>query len=188
MNKKFRSGNLLNENLGLVIRELRINKDMTLNELSNLTNLSISYLSLLERGKSNPTISNINRICNALNITMSHLFTNVATNDDIIVKKENRKMLFHSNTDVTYEALTNNKPLSGICMIVRNNNLNISNPHNVDEFGYLISGSLIINICGTDYTINPGDSIYIPANSHHSFQKISAEESISIWTYAPNKQ
>lgn len=177
---------MINENLGLAIRELRTSKGITLKELSDLTNLSISYLSLLETGKSNPTISNINKICNALNITISHLFTNVNTNDDLLVKKENRKILFHSNTDVTYEALTNNKALSGICMIVKNNNLNISNPHNVDEFGYMISGSLVIIISGREYTLNPGDSIYIPANSHHSFQKISSEESISIWTYAPN--
>lgn len=177
---------MVNENLGLAVREFRSKKGMTLKELSDLTDLSISYLSLLERGQCNPTISNINRVCNALNITISHLFTNVSTSEDLVVKKETRKIIFRSNTDVTYEALTNNKPLSGICMIVKNNDLNISDPHKVDEFGYLVSGSLIINISGKEYTVNPGDSIYIPANSHHSFKKISTEESISIWTYAPS--
>jgi len=176
---------LINENLGKTVRDLRTKKNMTLKELGEQTDLSISYLSLLERGQCNPTISNINRICNALNITMANLLTDVCKDGELVVKKENRKILFRSRSSVIYESLTNGKPLSGICMTVQDDNLNISDPHNVDEVGYMISGSLIINVNGNDYTINSGDSIYIPANSHHSFRKISKEDSVSIWTYAP---
>jgi hypothetical protein len=50
----------------------------------------------------------------------------MSTNEELVVKKENRKILFRSSTGVTYESLTNNKSLSGICMIVKNNNLNVS--------------------------------------------------------------
>ena len=50
---------------------------MTLKELAELTQLSVGYLSILERGLSNPTIANLHKICNALNITMANLLSNI---------------------------------------------------------------------------------------------------------------
>ena len=87
---------------------------MTLKELSDRCGLSISYLSLLERGQSNPTISNLHKICNALNITMANLLIGINTNEDLVVKEEDRKIIFESHSGVTYQSLTNGKPLSAI--------------------------------------------------------------------------
>lgn len=54
---------------GEVIRELRIQKNMSLDELSNITNVSKSYLYRLEQNqRNNPTIYVINRLSNALEL------------------------------------------------------------------------------------------------------------------------
>lgn len=54
---------------GEVIRELRIQKNMSLDELSNITNVSKSYLYRLEQNqRNNPTIFVINRLSNALEL------------------------------------------------------------------------------------------------------------------------
>ncbi len=43
-------------------------------ELAFLAEISVSYLSLIERGKRDPNLSTLERIANALNISLSTLF------------------------------------------------------------------------------------------------------------------
>ncbi len=55
-------------NLGKAIRLCRTQKDIKQGELAELANLSVSYISLVERGKRSPNISTIQNIASALNI------------------------------------------------------------------------------------------------------------------------
>lgn len=176
------------DNLGLAIRELRVRKKITLQELSDSTCLSISYLSLLERGQCNPTLSNVQKICDSLNITMANLLANLEDESEPILKKEDRKVLFKSNPGVTYESLTCKKPLSALLMTVHDNSLSISDTHNVDEFGYMITGSLVLKINHKEYILEPGDTVYVPANTDHSLHKLNDEDSVSLWVYGLKKK
>jgi transcriptional regulator with XRE-family HTH domain len=60
-------------NLGKAIRLCRIQKDMSLEDLSDKANISISYLSLLERGKRDPNFSKLQSIAFGLDIPVSIL-------------------------------------------------------------------------------------------------------------------
>ena len=58
-----------------VIKKLRQNKNISLNELCQLTNLSKSYLSELENNKlDNCSTQSLEQIANALNINIKDLF------------------------------------------------------------------------------------------------------------------
>lgn len=60
-------------NIGKAIRLCRNQKDMSLEALSSKAGISVSYLSLLERGKRDPNISILERISSGLNIPVSIL-------------------------------------------------------------------------------------------------------------------
>ena len=75
-----------------------------------------------------------------------------------------------------------NRHLKGMAMFVTDSNLHISESHIADELGYIVKGILELNLEGVIYTLHQGDSTYIPANTKHSFKKLSEEDSISIWT------
>ena len=60
-------------NLGKAIRLCRTQKDMSLDTLSGKANISISYLSLLERGKRDPNFSTLQSIALALDVPVSIL-------------------------------------------------------------------------------------------------------------------
>ena len=53
------------------VRELRAAKEMTLQELSIGTKLSVGYLSQVERGLSVPSVSALQTIAKALDVTVS---------------------------------------------------------------------------------------------------------------------
>lgn len=67
----------LRENLGAAIRERRKNLGFTLSVMSERTGVSLGYLSQIELGKNSASIETLYRICLALGIKMSELFTSV---------------------------------------------------------------------------------------------------------------
>lgn len=67
----------LRENLGAAIRERRKNLGYTLSVMSERTGVSLGYLSQIELGKNSASIETLYRICLALGIKMSELFTSV---------------------------------------------------------------------------------------------------------------
>ena len=76
-------------NLGLAIKELRLQKGITRNSLAFKASISMRYLAQIESGKGNPTITILKNIAYALNITVKDLLFSKRNNTkaDIIKNK-----------------------------------------------------------------------------------------------------
>ena len=59
--------------IGNTIRQLRSHRELTLKELAEETDLSLSYLSLIERNKRDPSLSNLAKIAKAFDLPPSIL-------------------------------------------------------------------------------------------------------------------
>lgn len=70
----------LRESLGGAIRDRRKSLGFTLSNVSERTGVSLGYLSQIELGKNSASIETLYRICLALGIKMSELFTSVQRN------------------------------------------------------------------------------------------------------------
>lgn len=168
--------------IGELIKQIRKDQKLTLQDLSEASGLSVSYLSILERGGNSPTIASLQRICQALNITFNELLLSL---DDhkVFIKKKDRRVIFDENDGVLYEAVTEgDRHIKSICMTVFDTLDHPSDKHIADEFGFVVSGSMTLTVEGIPYEMEPGDSLYICANSLHSFRKTSPEPCISIWS------
>lgn len=64
----------LNMKIGMKVRELRGENRLTLKQLAERTNLSVSLISQIERAESAASISTLNKIVTALNIKLKVLF------------------------------------------------------------------------------------------------------------------
>ncbi|MCD6436160.1 MAG: helix-turn-helix transcriptional regulator [Clostridiales bacterium] len=69
------------------IRKIRKSKGITLKKLSEKTELSISFLSQIERGISSMTITSLKKISDALGVTMQELLS-IEDNQHFTQKKE----------------------------------------------------------------------------------------------------
>ena len=63
--------------LGQRIRELRKQKNETLKETSRGTQLSVSYLSDIERGRTNPSLHTLETLANHFGVTVTDMITGV---------------------------------------------------------------------------------------------------------------
>ncbi|MEG2928348.1 MAG: helix-turn-helix domain-containing protein [Oscillospiraceae bacterium] len=173
----------MDEQIGKLIKQVRKNKKITLNDLAGKSGLSVSYISTVERGVNSPTIANLQKICRCLNITFNELISS-AEAEMIVVTTGQREALFNSENDVKYEAITvGNRNMKAVAMTILDNEEHDSYEHIQDEFGYIAKGSLLFTIDNTTYLLNEGDTIYVKANSPHSFKNNSAGECLSIWVY-----
>ncbi|MDP5143660.1 helix-turn-helix transcriptional regulator [Rheinheimera baltica] len=59
---------------GLRVKQLRLARNISQEELGALSNLDRTYISGIERGKRNVGLKNILQIANALNVSVSELF------------------------------------------------------------------------------------------------------------------
>lgn len=63
--------------LGLVIKEKRLQRKLTQDELANNIGMDRAHLSLLETGKKQPTLSTIFNVCDELGENVSEIFVEV---------------------------------------------------------------------------------------------------------------
>ena len=74
---------------GKRVREIRRRRDMTQERLAELSGLSIQYIGEIERGKRNPSLTSIETLASALDMSVADLFDLEAfqvTNDEMKTK------------------------------------------------------------------------------------------------------
>lgn len=176
--------------IGDRIRSYRKEKGLTLAEVAEKTNLSIGYLSNLERGTSSPTLENIQKICEILNISLMKLLEEDKLNKHII-RKDERQVIFEQSKNknkVRYESIRfGSNLLDGLIIITHPHSVFDKKwRHNYDEIGLVIEGELTILIDEEEYVLQKGDSFYIPAQTEHGLKNLSDNICESYWVKQTN--
>ena len=60
--------------LGNNLKKIRIGKDITQSDLADVLSVDKSFVSNIENGKNNPTLSTISSLAKALGVTVDELF------------------------------------------------------------------------------------------------------------------
>ena len=76
-------------NLGKAIKLCRVQCELSQVELANHSGLTVSYISLLENNKRDPSFSTIQEIANTLNITVSGLMRIAEKENPLYEEKAN---------------------------------------------------------------------------------------------------
>jgi len=74
--------------LGQKLRELRHQKGYKLNEVAEGADLSISFISLIERDKASISVENLNKLANFYNVRLFQIFQDIEEEDAHIVRAE----------------------------------------------------------------------------------------------------
>ena len=164
------------ENLGISIKNLRKNKKMTLKELSEKTDLSISFLSQLERGKSSATLNSLKKISLALDVSPSLFFNNTVDDND------QKKLVFErmAETPFFYKDLSGDmkqlafSPLLVVMKPGQNEGSLFS--HKGQEFLYVLEGQLTVQIEESIEVLNPNESKMFDSNRLHYWYNYTDED------------
>src|SRR5512146_3227109 len=99
--------------IGQKIKERRIEQDLSLRDLGEMTGLTASFLSQIENGLTEPSISSLQKIATALKVPMFTFLNGWQTEQ--VVRRESRKKLSFPEPHLEYELLTSdlNRQMSG---------------------------------------------------------------------------
>lgn len=176
-------------NLGEKLKYYRKLRGLTIRDLADKSNLSIGFISNLERDINSPSISNLQQLCRILDINLVELIQPL-DEKTFITKKDNRKEIFtNDNNNIIYELLTpTSQNLNCICITLKGNSNygKTSWGHNHDEIGLVTKGSLELELDGNIHILNEGDLVYIDKLTPHKYSNTSDEECISYWFSSEN--
>ena len=171
-------------NLGEKIKFYRKDKGLTLKELSQITGLSVGFISNIERNQNSPSVSNLQQICTALNVNLMEIIQDGSEKTPVLRKQE-RKEIFSSKSEQTkFELLTKGTHnLNGIAITIDGNSdySDLSWGHDYDEIGVVVRGSLEIELEDKVYVLEEGDSIYLEKFTPHRYRNPLDDKNVTFW-------
>ncbi len=177
-------------NLGNDIRALRKSRSITLQQLAEQLGRSVGFISQLERGISEPSISDLRNIAGIFEVPISLFFGQTEGDPEergYVVRSGNRRKLGGKDADLIEELLS--PDLGGSFEIIRSEFAAGATRKEVivrdtEEAGYLISGDLDLEIDGRWFELHPGDSFRFTALPMR-WRNRGDEAAIVIWVITP---
>lgn len=154
--------------LGERIRQLRIEKGMTIETLAERAGISVGLLSQLERGIGNPTFVTIAELAKALGVSGGYFFDLIERNADPVVRKDARKQIRNArgtlfdlltpDTGGSFEVLLEELQPGAVDSSPYKGNTE-PYTHAGEELVYVLSGQYRFYYGEHTYDLNEGDAI-----------------------------
>jgi transcriptional regulator with XRE-family HTH domain len=171
--------------IGNRIRLLRSQRNLTLQALAEKTGLSSSMLSLVERGKTSPSIGTLVAISSALGAHMSDLFDNRAgKRREPVIRVEDQPVYITAESVKRRIVRTDDE--RGIELVFNEYEPGTGSGsglvhHSGHEYGVVLEGTLTVEVDGAEYELDPGDSISYSSQLPHRIQNNGRNHVTAVW-------
>ena len=160
--------------VGLRVRELREQRDLSLRALAEMCNVSPNTVSLIERGLSSPSVDTLQRLAGGLGVPIVAFFeTGDAQARLILTKPANRTQ--SSAPGMTIEHLGAglvDYALASFLITMEPDTSTHTSPikHSGAEWVYCLEGLVEYEVEGQDYSLTPGDNLLFDASLPHRWR------------------
>jgi transcriptional regulator with XRE-family HTH domain len=171
---------VIEESLGGSLRALREQHRVSLRALAAETGFSPSFLSQIESGQCSPSISSMEKIANALGVTLGQFFRVAESPKASIIRLNDRPHLALEWSRAELEALAflgDGSQFQAVMVNLDAGGLSgkHSSPSINHEFAFVHQGQAILTLQETDQFLQKGDSVTIPAGVNRRWRNESAE-------------
>jgi transcriptional regulator with XRE-family HTH domain len=164
-------------NLGARFRALRTARGLSLGDVAEATDISTSFLSLFETGKSDITFGRLARLIAFFGVNISELLPDPDPSDTVVVHKRARRRLQSSSEHATIEILTHattNKMLPVVVVLEPGGVAHeTSTPIGGELFLFMLRGELEIDDhSGESIRLALGDAAYLRTDRQRTFRTV----------------
>ena len=175
--------------VGRRIRLLRRQHGLSLKSLAQHSGLNINTLSMIENGKSSPSVGTLQQLAQALAVPLSSFFETTMLQKQVVhLRADQRPGTFFNKTRIESlgQGLTGNvvqpfivylKPEAGSGQQAV--------LHTGFEFVFCLFGEIIYRIDEKDYTLTNGDSLLFESHLPHRWQNKSTQEAAFLLIFYP---
>ena len=174
MNKKITKNSIFDSNaFGARLKAYRLKRGFSMRGLASRAGVTASFISMVESGKTSPTIITLQKILEALKVPVAEFFSDESTgtfSENIVFKHKDMKLLEDNNLRWLFAY----PPDPDIKMVISyeeylpKTRISEFEWHNNDMGGYVLSGELTIDIPERGvFKVSKGDAFYIKAETKH---------------------
>jgi len=169
--------------IGVRIRELRRQRKLTLQDVAVATGLSVSMLSLVERGRTSPSIGTLVSVADALGVHMGDLFGPPEAAQTPPVVRRGEQPTFATSEGVTRRLLLSDEAIELAENTYQPGTSSGSRAthHSGHEYGIVLEGGLAVELEGRVHELAPGDAISFPSRADHRFSNPGDGVTRTIW-------
>lgn len=179
----------MEEDIYKKIQAIRKQKKLTLNNISEKTGFSISFLSQMERGISPITITSLKKIASALDIQIKDLFIEHDIAEEFIRKDSDIQLQGLQRNYEHFSVLSGrfmNRKMDVFQLVMKPHFTDFETTcHDGEEFYYVLKGCGIFIIEGKEHCIREGETIHFPSNKRHQVQNREDTELIMLIVLTP---
>ena len=172
--------------LGSKIKQMRNQKGLTQEELADRCELTKGYISQLENNLNSPSIATLTDILAALGSNLSEFFQEEKEEKVVFSKEE----FIEKDTDgVLFKWLIPNaqknmmEPV--IVELLENASTTGDIPHEGEEFGYVLQGTIALQLGKKQFTCKKGEAFYYSAGIPHSILNKGKGTAKFLWISTP---
>jgi len=175
-------------NIGEKIKFLRQAAALTQEELADRCELSKGFISQLERNMTSPSIATLRDILESLGTSLPEFFQEPADEKVVFTRED-------------YAVKSDGESGNELCWLVSNAQKNEmepilvtllpggstypDNPHEGEEFGYVLEGSVVIQLGSRKLKARKGESFLIKPNVPHSLLNPGGRPARVLWVSSP---
>lgn len=169
----------LNAIIAANLKRLRQERNLSLGQLAELSDVSKVMLSQIEKGDSNPTINMIWKIANGLKVPYTTLIDQREEEAETIEKS---KRQLQTDLEGHYRIYTyyNNSPTRNFEMFIieldpGTEHRAVGHSERATEYLLVLEGSLVLQTQDKTYTLNPEDAICFQSSTEHTYKNNSTQ-------------
>ncbi len=172
--------------LGEKIKRLRHACNLTQGELADRCELTKGYISQIENDLTSPSIATLVDILAALGSSLKDFFSE---DEDEKIVYTDEEYIEKQDGDVTVNWLIPNAQKN----MMEPTKINLAPgaktqedvPHEGEEFGYVISGEIVLCLGKNKFICKKGNSFYYKADKPHFITNQKKTEAVFIWVSTP---
>ncbi|TCP27836.1 XRE family transcriptional regulator [Scopulibacillus darangshiensis] len=163
------------------MRQARLNKELTQQELSDKCGFTKSLLSKIENGHISVALATLSKIAENLDLPLSW-FLEEKEEKNLVIVPSNKRVIRGSSDEIgySYETLANFSRFSPIepTIVTIDPDLERTEPftHKENEFIYILEGKINLNYDGSSFLLERDDSAYFKGGKPHIFLPANEEK------------
>lgn len=155
--------------IGKKINTLRKAQGLTLQQLSNASGLSVSFISQVERELASPTVVSLAQLAHALQVSPSYFFP-PPPSEGCVVRSYARHPFQLEDAAAIYARLGGDFSGRQLEPLLANYPPHFASEefsHQGEEFLFVLRGNLMISLDGNEYCLDVGDSMHFHSSHVH---------------------
>ncbi len=164
-------------NVGERVRTVREQKSLTLEDVSQRTDIDVDYLKQIEEGKISPPLGIVIKLAKALEMKMGYFISGEEDRPFTIVRRQDRKIISRYDSEkgkkygYEYESLAPHKkdrhmePF--LVTLIPADTDEERSAHDGQEFIYVLEGEMEVRLGNEVFVLHPGDAIYYDSTVPH---------------------